>query len=86
MTWCEGDRWTSEVNLSPGSYDFKLVIARQDGSVAAWEPDENRSVTVSLFMQATAQRKQDYSYMLSASLHPRVTSRLMRAGWYKWLP
>ena len=46
MTWGEEDRWTSEVALAPGTYDFKLVIVREDGSVAAWEPGEDRSVTV----------------------------------------
>ena len=46
MTWGEEDRWTSEVALAPGTYDFKLVIVREDGSVAAWEPGENRSVMV----------------------------------------
>ena len=47
MTWGEDNRWTSEVTLSPGTYDFKLVIVRdQDGTVAAWESGENRSVTV----------------------------------------
>ena len=47
MTWGEDDRWTSEVALSPGTYDFKLVIVRdENGTVAAWEPGENRSVTV----------------------------------------
>ena len=48
MTWSEDDKWTSELTLSPGSYDFKLVILREDGSVAAWEPGENRTVTVSV--------------------------------------
>ncbi len=46
MTWGEEDRWTSEVALAPGTHDFKLVIVREDGSVAAWEPGENRCVTV----------------------------------------
>ena len=40
MTWGEEDRWTSEVALAPGTYDFKLVIVREDGSVAAWEPGD----------------------------------------------
>ena len=48
MTWGEENRWTSEVALSPGTYDFKLVIVRdEDGHVAAWESGENRCVTVS---------------------------------------
>ncbi len=47
MTWGVDDKWTSEVTLAPGTYDFKLVIVRdQDGTVAAWESGENRSVTV----------------------------------------
>lgn len=47
MTWGEGDRWTTEVMLAPGTYDFKLVIMREDSSVAAWEPGQDRSITVS---------------------------------------
>ena len=61
MTWSEDDKWTSELTLTPGSYDFKLVILREDGSVAAWEPGENRTVTVSPFgLSDTAQS----SYLL----------------------
>ena len=54
MTWGEDDKWTSELTLSPGSYEFKLVILREDGSVAAWEPGENRTVTVSLLRLSSA--------------------------------
>ena len=49
MEWGEEDTWTSEVTLPPGTHDFKLVIVREDGSVAAWEPGENRSFTVRPF-------------------------------------
>lgn len=46
MTWEDGDRWTVEVQVPPGAYDFKCVVVRQDGSIAEWEPGENRCLEV----------------------------------------
>ena len=47
LTWAEGDEWSAEVELGPGSHEFKLVVVRSDGSIAEWEPGSNRSVEVS---------------------------------------
>ena len=46
MTWEDGDKWTVEVQVPPGAYDFKCVVVRQDGSIAEWEPGENRLLEV----------------------------------------
>lgn len=46
MTWEDGDKWTVEVQVAPGAYDFKCVVVRQDGSIAEWEPGENRCLEV----------------------------------------
>ena len=77
MTWGEDDTWTSELTLSPGSYDFKLVILREDGSVAAWEPGENRTVTVSLLhLPSAAQTPCAAHYQSSCQAHCQAETRL----------
>lgn len=49
MQWSEGDIWSVEVKAPPGEYDFKCVVIRQDGSIAEWEPGENRCLKVGLW-------------------------------------
>ncbi|KAK9835486.1 hypothetical protein WJX74_001225 [Apatococcus lobatus] len=44
MEWSEGDNWTLQLDLAPGAYDFKCVVARPDGSIAAWEPGSDRHI------------------------------------------
>ena len=51
MEWAEGDEWTVELLVPPGIYDFKCVVTRSDGSIAEWEPGENRSFRVTPFLQ-----------------------------------
>jgi hypothetical protein len=46
MEWSDGDKWSVEVGMVPGEYDFKAVVIRQDGSIAEWEGGENRSLQV----------------------------------------
>ncbi|KAL0019875.1 hypothetical protein WJX79_007051 [Trebouxia sp. C0005] len=46
MEWSEGDKWSLEVDLSPGVTDFKCAVVRQNGSVVCWEPGANRTVEV----------------------------------------
>ena len=46
MTWSEGNEWQVDLQVPPGVYDFKCVVTREDGSIAAWEPGENRSFKV----------------------------------------
>ncbi len=47
MEWSEGDNWALQLDLAPGAYDFKCIVARPDGSIAAWEPGSNRHIDVS---------------------------------------
>ena len=46
MDWSEGDNWSLQLELVPGAYDFKCIVARTDGSIAAWEPGTNRHIDV----------------------------------------
>ena len=46
MEWSSGDKWSVEVGLEPGQYDFKAVVMRQDGSIAEWEGGDNRTIEV----------------------------------------
>ena len=46
MDWSEGDNWTLQLDLAPGAYDFKCVVARPDGTIAAWEPGTDRHIEV----------------------------------------
>ena len=46
MEWSSGDKWSVEVGLEPGQYDFKAVVMREDGSIAEWEGGENRTIEV----------------------------------------
>lgn len=46
MTWAEGDTWSVELDLPPGTYEFKLVVVREDGTSGDWESGANRELTV----------------------------------------
>ena len=46
MDWAEGDNWSVSLEIPPGEFDFKCVVMRADGSVAAWEPGSNRTLEV----------------------------------------
>ncbi len=46
LTWSEGNRWSVDLQLPPGSYEFKLVVVREDGTAAEWEAGPNREVMV----------------------------------------
>ena len=48
IEWSSGDKWSVEVRLEPGQYDFKAVVMRQDGSIAEWEGGENRTIEVQM--------------------------------------
>jgi len=45
LQWSEGNIWTKIVDLNPGSYEFKCVVAASDGQMQ-WEPGCNRSLNV----------------------------------------
>ncbi len=45
LQWQEGNDWVAPVSLPPGEHACKLVLVRQDGSVA-WEEGEDRLLTV----------------------------------------
>jgi hypothetical protein len=47
MEWKEGDGWSTKVlQLSPGSYEFKFVIASGANDSILWEQGPNKVVTV----------------------------------------
>lgn len=45
LQWNEGNIWTQKVDLNPGAYEFKCVVAGSDGATK-WEPGSNRSIEV----------------------------------------
>ena len=45
LAWSEGNTWTAEVALAPGSHSFKLLCMRSDGT-AHWEAGPDRTVSV----------------------------------------
>lgn len=46
LIWSEGGIWSAEVALPPGTYSFKCMLRRADGSYV-WESGENRHLVVS---------------------------------------
>lgn len=44
LEWGEDDVWSATLNLPPGSYEFKFVVAAPDSSI--WEGGANRTVDV----------------------------------------
>jgi hypothetical protein len=45
LTWKEGGIWSAEVALPPGTYTFKCLLRKADGSYI-WENGENRHLVV----------------------------------------
>lgn len=45
LKWNEGNVWTNQVDLPPGMYEFKCVVAEGSGGTR-WEPGSNRSFQV----------------------------------------
>ncbi|KAK9802949.1 hypothetical protein WJX72_006264 [[Myrmecia] bisecta] len=46
LEWGDGDVWSLVLGMEPGSYVFKCVVVREDGSLVAWQPAENRVIEV----------------------------------------
>ncbi|CAL8471460.1 g11002 [Coccomyxa elongata] len=46
LTWSDGNKWSVDLQLPPGSYEFKLVVVREDGTPAEWEAGPNREIMV----------------------------------------
>lgn len=44
LEWGEDDVWSATLNLPPGSYEFKFVVAAADSAI--WEGGPNRTVAV----------------------------------------
>ncbi|KAG2442554.1 hypothetical protein HXX76_002640 [Chlamydomonas incerta] len=45
MQWSNGDVWTLEAKMRPGSYEFKAVLRKPDGSYL-WEEGKDRVLEV----------------------------------------
>lgn len=45
LTWGEGHVWTANVELVPGTYEFKCITATGE-AVVEWEPGSNRILQV----------------------------------------
>ena len=46
MSWTDGDNWTAEMNLKPGTtFEFK-VVERGDNDSTVWEPNHNHAIAV----------------------------------------
>lgn len=46
LSWNDGGIWSAEIALPPGTYSFKCMLRRADGSYI-WETGENRHLVVS---------------------------------------
>ncbi|BDA46843.1 probable glucoamylase at N-terminal half [Coccomyxa sp. Obi] len=46
LTWSDGNNWSVDLQLPPGSYEFKLVVVREDGTAVEWEAGPNREIMV----------------------------------------
>jgi Starch binding domain len=78
LEWSEGDNWAITVGLPPGSFDFKFVVARADGSVAEWEPGSNRSVEVRRpQLRLSCRQKQVAGEPLETGATAKNTTRLL---------
>lgn len=45
LKWSEGHKWTADVPMPPGAYEFKFLIEHRSGHLE-WEGGSNRSFTV----------------------------------------
>lgn len=50
LAWNDGGIWSAEIALPPGTYSFKCMLRRADGSYI-WEAGENRHLMVSAVCQ-----------------------------------
>ncbi|KAG2435096.1 hypothetical protein HXX76_007183 [Chlamydomonas incerta] len=51
MKWTDGDWWTVELNVAPGSaldLEYKYVVVNADGVIGYWKPGSNYKVTLPL--------------------------------------
>ncbi|KAG2428603.1 hypothetical protein HYH02_014305 [Chlamydomonas schloesseri] len=51
MKWTDGDYWTCELNVAPGSaldLEYKYVVVNSDGHIGHWKPGSNYKVTLPL--------------------------------------
>ncbi|PNW86564.1 hypothetical protein CHLRE_02g091750v5 [Chlamydomonas reinhardtii] len=51
MKWTDGDYWTVELNVAPGSaldLEYKYVVVNSDGHIGYWKPGSNYKVTLPL--------------------------------------
>ncbi len=42
-----------DLALPPDTYEFKLVVVREDGSAAEWEPGTNREIKVAALISSS---------------------------------